>query len=155
MNGGENTDEEPSASTHQPDEPSDELSGPGAPATTGFNTIPANYDGFYIYGFLINTQILISTGNLIASTLPSPPVDPETKNPGGFQPYSGPTDPTSAAVYQPPQPLASSTSLTPEQLIKAQKYCKWAGSALTYEDIKSAIENLQKGLHLLQFGKEM
>jgi Vta1 C-terminal domain len=33
----------------------------------------------------------------------------------------------------------------PEQIAKAQKYCKWAGSALNYEDIKTAIDNLQKG----------
>lgn len=126
-------------------------------ASGGYNTIPANYDGKFsyptsssIYAFHYPALLIV-----LASTLPSPPVDPEIRNPGGFQPYTGPSDPSTPAVYQPPQPLASSSNLTPEQLIKAQKYCKWAGSALTYDDVKSAIENLQKGLHLLQFGKEL
>lgn len=102
-----------------------------------------------------------------ASYLPSPPVDPEIKNPGGFQPYVPPphnadtTTPPTAAQRTvqpwsaPAAPPAGSVQLTPEQLVKAQKYCKWAGSALTYDDIGSAIENLQKGLHLLQCGTEM
>lgn len=107
-----------------------------------------------------------SATNFDVSTLPSPPVDPETKNPGGFQPYEPPpasTPPATSAQAPPPAmpwsatpvPAAGSIQLTPDQLIKAQKYCKWAGSALTYEDISTAIENLQKGLHLLQFGQEL
>lgn len=39
-------------------------------------------------------------------------------------------------------------------MIKAQKYCKWAGSALTYDDVKAAIDNLQKALRLLQTGED-
>lgn len=46
----------------------------------------------------------------------------------------------------------SNVTLTAEQMAKAQKYCKWAGSALSYDDVKSAIDNLQKGLRLLQTG---
>jgi vacuolar protein sorting-associated protein VTA1 len=36
-----------------------------------------------------------------------------------------------------------------EQIAKAQKYCKWAGSALNYDDVKTAIENLQKGIKII------
>jgi vacuolar protein sorting-associated protein VTA1 len=37
---------------------------------------------------------------------------------------------------------------------KAQKYCKYASSALQYEDVPTAIDNLQKALRLLQTGKD-
>lgn len=92
--------------------------------------------------------------------LPSPPVDPEPKNPGGFQPYLVPAQ-TPFTTYDPAgeaaggsKSTAADFSLTPDQLVKAQKYCKWAGSALNYDDIKTAIENLQKGLRLLQTGQD-
>ncbi|XP_026197892.1 vacuolar protein sorting-associated protein VTA1 homolog isoform X2 [Anabas testudineus] len=44
--------------------------------------------------------------------------------------------------------------LTPEEFTKAQKYCKYAGSALQYEDVSTAVQNLQKALKLLTTGKE-
>ncbi|XP_016392949.1 vacuolar protein sorting-associated protein VTA1 homolog [Sinocyclocheilus rhinocerous] len=44
--------------------------------------------------------------------------------------------------------------LTPEDFTRAQKYCKYAGSALQYEDVGTAIQNLQKALKLLTTGKE-
>ncbi|XP_044145688.1 vacuolar protein sorting-associated protein VTA1 homolog [Bufo gargarizans] len=44
--------------------------------------------------------------------------------------------------------------LTPEDFARAQKYCKYAGSALQYEDVDTAVENLQKALKLLTSGKE-
>lgn len=86
--------------------------------------------------------------NIAADKLPSPPVDPEVKNPGGFQPYV----PTSAIPkYEPPP---ANVALTPEQMAKAQKYCKYAGSALNFDDVKSAVENLEKALYLLTTGQE-
>lgn len=44
--------------------------------------------------------------------------------------------------------------LTPDDFARAQKYCKFAGSALQYEDVGTAIQNLQKALKLLTTGKE-
>ncbi|XP_041108458.1 vacuolar protein sorting-associated protein VTA1 homolog isoform X2 [Polyodon spathula] len=44
--------------------------------------------------------------------------------------------------------------LTPEDNTRAQKYCKYAGSALQYEDVGTAVQNLQKALKLLTTGKE-
>lgn len=44
--------------------------------------------------------------------------------------------------------------LTPEDFTRAQKYCKYAGSALQYEDVATAIQNLQRALKLLSTGKE-
>jgi vacuolar protein sorting-associated protein VTA1 homolog len=40
-------------------------------------------------------------------------------------------------------------------LLQAQKYCKWAGSALQYEDVTTAVRNLEKALHLLNTGTEI
>lgn len=82
---------------------------------------------------------------------PTPPSEPE-KPPGGFQPYTGPAP--SIGEISVPTGSGSSAQLTPDQLTKAQKYCKWAGSALNYEDVKTAIDNLQKALRLLQTGQD-
>lgn len=86
--------------------------------------------------------------------LPSPPVEEE--KPGGFVPYvptAQPNPATAATIYQPIVPVAG-VQITPDQMITAQKYCKYAGSALNYDDVKTAIENLQKALKLLSTGSE-
>ncbi|XP_066991003.2 vacuolar protein sorting-associated protein VTA1 homolog [Anabrus simplex] len=74
-----------------------------------------------------------------------------------------PTTPNyeSPAAFVPAVPSAGSNMgsiegsgvvLKPAQLTKAQKYCKWASSALNYEDVPTAIMNLEKALKLLQTG---
>lgn len=85
----------------------------------------------------------------VGDKLPSPPVDPETKNPGGFQPYTGPSVPVPS--HEAP---VSHATLTADQVSKAQKYCKYAGSALNFDDVKSAIDNLERALYLLTNGQE-
>jgi len=45
--------------------------------------------------------------------------------------------------------------LSLEQITKAQKFCKYAISSLDYEDIETAILNLNKALHLCRTGQEM
>lgn len=89
-----------------------------------------------------------------ASQLPPVPYTPDP-NPGGFVPYE-------PSGNNPPQPLplygdSSSTTvakLSPDQVAKAQKYCKWASSALNYDDVKTAIDNLRYALQLLQTGQD-
>ncbi|KAG9508483.1 Vacuolar protein sorting-associated protein VTA1-like protein [Fragariocoptes setiger] len=44
--------------------------------------------------------------------------------------------------------------LNPEAIVKTQKYCKFAGSALQYDDISTAVTNLEKALKLLKTGNE-
>lgn len=44
--------------------------------------------------------------------------------------------------------------LKPEDYANAMKYCRFASSALQYEDAKTAIENLSKALHVLTNGRE-
>ncbi|XP_058067044.1 vacuolar protein sorting-associated protein VTA1 homolog [Anopheles bellator] len=78
---------------------------------------------------------------------PTPPSEPE-KSPGGFQAYTGPGPATGGPVNP------AGVQLRPEQLAKAQKYCRWAESALNYEDLKTSIDNLQKALRLLQTGQD-
>lgn len=87
-----------------------------------------------------------------ASQLPPVPYTPDP-NPGGFVPY----DPSQQS--QPSQPLYGDNSLmvaqlSPDQIAKAQKYCKWASSALNYDDVKTAINNLKNALELLQTGRD-
>lgn len=50
--------------------------------------------------------------------------------------------------------IGTGVKLSPSDMNKAQKYCKWAVSALDYEDSKTAIDNLQKALNLLKTGKD-
>ena len=52
-----------------------------------------------------------------------------------------------------PQPV-SNTGLTPVQLERVTKLCKFAISSLDYEDKDGAIENLTKALSLLKTGRE-
>lgn len=87
-----------------------------------------------------------------ASQLPPVPYTPDP-NPGGFVPY----DPTEQPITPQPVPSYDNNSvaqLTPDQIAKAQKYCKWASSALNYDDIKTAIGNLRYALELLQTGRD-
>lgn len=81
--------------------------------------------------------------------LPDPPKDPEPKHPGGFVPYNA-----SSSDIPNFEASSGSSSLSPEQIAKAQKYCKYISSALTYDDVPTAIDNLQKCLRLLQTGQD-
>ncbi|PZC73464.1 hypothetical protein B5X24_HaOG209485 [Helicoverpa armigera] len=88
-----------------------------------------------------------------ASQLPPVPYTPDP-NPGGFVPYDPSQQPQ---PVQPPANLYGDNrvaQLSPDQIAKAQKYCKWASSALNYDDIKTAIGNLKNALELLQTGRD-
>ncbi|XP_075872599.1 vacuolar protein sorting-associated protein VTA1 homolog [Nelusetta ayraudi] len=90
--------------------------------------------------------------------------------PGAHAPANTPADlaPPTEAVKPVPLPrtapavdpsLLSATqqggvNLSAQDFTKAQKYCKYAGSALQYEDVSTAVQNLQKALKLLTTGKE-
>ena len=50
---------------------------------------------------------------------------------------------------------SSSASLSYDKVARAQKLCKYAISALDYQDTKTAVENLTKALHLVQTGEEL
>ncbi|XP_063378840.1 vacuolar protein sorting-associated protein VTA1 homolog [Cydia fagiglandana] len=88
-----------------------------------------------------------------ASQLPNVPYTPDP-NPGGFVPYDPEQQPAPAAPASLYGDNTSAAQLTPDQIAKAQKYCKWASSALNYEDMKTAITNLKNALELLQTGRD-
>lgn len=75
---------------------------------------------------------------------PDPAVTPQT----GFFAQPSPVLPVPASSP------SGSAIVNPEHISKAQKYCKFANSALTYDDVNTAIENLEKALNLLKLGKE-
>ena len=54
------------------------------------------------------------------------------------------------------QPPSATTGiqLGPHEVTKAQKFCKFASSALEYEDVQGAIEYLEKAMKLLKTGKD-
>lgn len=112
-------------------------------------------------------------------SLPTPPTHDDSStnsSQGGYNvPINSPINPAvhfdpnpnyapaTSFVPQPPTPntpsyqtqissTSSGANLNPEQMQKAQKYCKWATSALNYDDVKTAVDNLQKALTLLQTG---
>ena len=57
----------------------------------------------------------------------------------------------SGSTGPPPGP---EVQLGPQEIGKAQKLCKFAGSALEYDDVAGAIDYLAKAMKLLQTGKE-
>ncbi|XP_018316734.1 vacuolar protein sorting-associated protein VTA1 homolog isoform X2 [Mycetomoellerius zeteki] len=48
----------------------------------------------------------------------------------------------------------SGAKLSVEQIGKAQKFIKWASSALDYDDVATSVMNLRNALHLLTTGQE-
>uniref|UniRef100_A0A8C6NKI8 Vacuolar protein sorting-associated protein VTA1 homolog n=1 Tax=Nothobranchius furzeri TaxID=105023 RepID=A0A8C6NKI8_NOTFU len=105
------------------------------------------------------------------------PMDPPTTNynniqipPGAHAPANSPAELPHPSEAAKPVPAPRSVPtvdhtllnaqqqggvhLTPEDFTRAQKFCKYAGSALQYEDVGTAIQNLQKALKLLTTGKE-
>ena len=68
--------------------------------------------------------------------------------------------PVPAPRAPPPVPAAPPAAggyptLSYDQISKAQKLCKFAISSLDYQDSKTAVENLNKALYLIQTGQEL
>lgn len=68
-------------------------------------------------------------------------------------PQHNPTPTLPQSTYKPVE-NGSQNKLKSEDYAKAMKFCKFANSALQYEDSKTAIENLTKALNLLTTGRE-
>lgn len=96
-----------------------------------------------------------SSSGKMSPTIPTVPSFPSVQPVQPVNPVS-PSNVTDFSEGSKSGPIAPVTgvALTPEQVIKAQKYCKFALSALNYDDINTAITNLQKALNLLQVGTE-
>jgi vacuolar protein sorting-associated protein VTA1 len=55
-----------------------------------------------------------------------------------------------ASVPSPPSPPVSPPDLTPQLIAKAQKHCRFAISALDYEDADQARKELRAALAVLE-----
>ncbi|KAI8428639.1 hypothetical protein MSG28_007373 [Choristoneura fumiferana] len=115
---------------------------PAAPSPASLPTVPSSFS---------NSLPDPNLAMRAASQLPPVPYTPDP-NPGGFVPYDPSQQPAPTSLYG--DTTTSVAQLTPEQIAKAQKYCKWASSALNYEDIKTAITNLTNALELLHTGRD-
>lgn len=97
-------------------------------------------------------------GSPTNNVLPSNPFEDPPTHDIIQQPPLQPTPiiPPRPPIQQEPtvEEVSNGSGLTPEQISKAQKYCKFAGSALNYDDVNTAIDNLTKALNILKFGKE-
>ncbi|CAO3566220.1 unnamed protein product [Mortierella alpina] len=108
------------------------------------------------YGYGINSTV-------DHSSLYQAPVVPSPAPAPAPSPYTQPSfNPPSAPYHQqpqqpPPPPPAAETPYTPVAMIldpavnsQVVKHCKWTVSALTYDDVPTAIDNLEKALALLR-----
>lgn len=80
-------------------------------------------------------------------TEPAAPDSPSSTHRGfvAVEPRAKPSIPSQSGV----------ANLSIDQVSRAQKLCKYAISALDYQDTKTAIENLTAALHLCQTGQEL
>ncbi|KAG5876085.1 hypothetical protein JTB14_028857 [Gonioctena quinquepunctata] len=95
----------------------------------------------------------------ITPLLPTNPTPFSTPNPTPLTPAPPNPVPSSAPVTVPepviqPTPSGSQFTASPDHIQKAQKYCKFATSALNYDDVKNAMDYLRKAMNLLELGKE-
>ncbi|NP_001087733.1 vesicle (multivesicular body) trafficking 1 L homeolog [Xenopus laevis] len=125
--------EEAEASSYSKQEPSSAYQPPNMPT--------ANYTGIQIPPGAhapANTpaEVPHSTGVASNAITPPPPQNIPTVDPSLYNATQG------------------DICLTPEDFARAQKFCKYAGSALQYEDVNTAVQNLQKALKLLTTGRE-
>lgn len=123
----------------------------GSVSDSGISSPPTSMDAF---GF---PSVPSSTSSNIAPSKPSN-IPPEQKNfvPVEPNPYNpAPTPTNSGGPNFTNLKTSGGATLNVEQMAKAQKLIKWAGSALNYDDIPTTVMNLQKALHLLTTGQEM
>ncbi|XP_012284244.1 vacuolar protein sorting-associated protein VTA1 homolog isoform X1 [Orussus abietinus] len=85
------------------------------------------------------------------------PMNPNPYNPAPTPTNAGLDQPAGFGSYDDSSTLKteSGVSLDVEQIAKAQKYVKWAGSALNYDDVPTAVTNIRKALHLLTTGQDI
>ncbi|XP_043275743.1 vacuolar protein sorting-associated protein VTA1 homolog isoform X6 [Venturia canescens] len=137
----EQAEEGPSEPGIDPASGDEDIEGPAQP------TPPPNTDS---YGF----------PSVPGSTAPQPPGNtsypslPTPLTPNTYNPTPTPTSPSVPSDFSTPSKSTGGATLNPEQMLKAGKYIKWAGSAINYDDVTTAIENLQKALHLLTTGED-
>ena len=58
--------------------------------------------------------------------------------------------PSQEVSYEDPTTISTENTLSPQNRIEAEKLCKYAASALQYDDVSTAIQNLEKCLKILR-----
>ena len=90
-----------------------------------------------------------------ANTTPQPPIESYQQIPPPTRPAAIPTQLSPPQVVRnvapPPPPVASAPppQLTPKQIAQAQKHCRYAISALDYEDFERARQDLLDALKII------
>ncbi|KAJ1674161.1 hypothetical protein EV182_003836, partial [Spiromyces aspiralis] len=86
-----------------------------------------------------------------ASYISSQPTDAYRPVPSAVapSPVSIPSSVTSISNRH-PEAVPQDLFLDPDVVKQAQKHARWAISALEYDDIKTAIENLERAIHALK-----
>lgn len=92
----------------------------------------------------VNPPAQESPKDNIPQSFPSIPANPPTTRTQSFDADD------SATAHK----TEGGANLSAEQINKAQKFMKWASSALDYDDISTSVMNLRKALHLLTTGQE-
>lgn len=82
----------------------------------------------------------------IVPPLPPPPV-PQQQHSSSQAAY--PSHPSRQSPYHAPPPPPPEVVPTPQQITKAQKHCRFAVSALDYEDFSQARKDLREALRLI------
>jgi len=130
----EGSNEEPSASNYQ------DSGNPAGPSYPGYPSQPSQ------------PQLPPSTySSPVKPTAPRPRSsnhsNPSTEHTSHSKPTPGYQEEASASSS------GAQASISPELMAKAQKYAKYATSALNYDDVSTAITNLEECLRILKTGK--
>jgi vacuolar protein sorting-associated protein VTA1 len=91
-----------------------------------------------------NDQDMATSPNTSQPSMPMP------KSPTVVQSIQPPAPVPQPAVFQPVQTSAPGVFLDPALSEQAQKFCRYAISSLQYDDVNSALDNLEKAAALLR-----
>lgn len=89
-----------------------------------------------------------SMNDSMPSSRPKPDPSKDSSNPANT------SDASKSTINATKFFATNGTQLKPDDIIQSQKYCKFANSALQYDDIPTAVDNLQKALLLLTTGQK-
>ncbi|KIW83431.1 hypothetical protein Z517_02676 [Fonsecaea pedrosoi CBS 271.37] len=90
-------------------------------------------------------QLPVNAPQIRQARGPVPPIPHQQQAPASIAAPS-PIHPTRIAAVSPPQPPPVSVEVDEEAILKAQKHARWAISALNFEDVPTAIQELRGAL---------
>ncbi|KAG0325685.1 hypothetical protein BGZ99_000275 [Dissophora globulifera] len=155
--------QQPPVQTHlQPAAASSPAPGPGySMPGTGSNPMSPNLNNNAQQGYAANNNNNNLYNNTNTTSYYQAPGVPPSQTPYAQPGFNAPTAPYQQQQQQqqpqPPQQAMSPQPYAPVPMVldpavntQVQKHCKWTVSALTYDDIPTAIDNLEKALALLR-----